>query len=205
MTNLIWNRLKKLYPKPKHYLNWKTPEQLLVATILSAQCTDERVNKTTPDLFKKYPSPKAFANANIRELENLIKSCGFFRNKAKSIKESNKILVNKFHDQLPKNFKDLLTLPGVARKTANALQQNAFHIVEGIVVDTHVIRLANRFNWSSTINAEKIEKDLFTIIPKKDWNLVPGVLKSHGKSFCKAPIPVCAECPINKICPSSNS
>jgi endonuclease III len=203
MTPLIFSLLQKHYGKTEYYLRWKTPEELLVATILSAQCTDERVNIVTRGLFKKYKNPQAFAETNLPQLEQDIRSTGFFRNKAKAIKKSNELLVDKYHGKLPHAMGDLLTLPGVARKTANALQQNAFGIVEGIVVDTHVIRLSNRFGWSETKNAVIVEKDLMRIIARPHWGSVPGLMKAHGKAVCKAPQPNCDDCFLKKKCPSA--
>lgn len=193
--------LKKEYPDAHYYLDFKTPFQLLVGTILSAQCTDERANAVLQELFRKYKGPKDFAGMGISKLESEIKSTGFYRCKAKGIKGSAKIILEKFKSKVPDRMEDLITLPSVGRKTANAILQNAFGKVEGVVVDTHVIRLSQRLGWSKSSDAAKIEQDLMRIFPKKEWGKLPHILKAHGRNVCKAPVPFCSKCVLNKLCP----
>jgi len=192
--------LKAERPKATCALNFKTPFQLLVATILSAQCTDERVNKVTAALFKKYSTPQDFAKVSQVELESEIRSTGFFRNKAKNIRETSKILVEKFNGRVPQNMEDLLSLPGVARKTANVVLGTAFGLAEGIVVDTHVIRLSGRLGLSMEKNPEKIEKDLMAVVPREDWIWFAHALVLHGRELCTARNPHCHECSLKKYC-----
>lgn len=195
--------LRDSYPRPKTDLKYKTPFQLLVATILSAQCTDERVNKITPLLFAKYPTIKDFAKANRGKLEKEIHSTGFYKNKAKSIIGASKIILENFRGKLPDNMKDLITLPGVARKTANVVLSSAFKEAEGIAVDTHVKRLSQRLGFSKEETAERIEKDLMHIIPGKDWLDISYLLINHGRKVCQARRPLCPECSIKHLCPSA--
>jgi endonuclease-3 len=185
-------------------LEYANPLQLLVATILSAQCTDARVNMVTKDLFKKYRSAKAFANANLSEFEQDIKSTGFFRNKTKSILGMAHAVVNEHGGRVPDTMEELTKLPGVGRKTANVVLGNAFGIDEGVVVDTHVTRIANRLNLTThTKDAKKIERDLMEVVPKKDWTLFPHLMIWHGREICQARTPKCEICTIRKYCPSS--
>ncbi|RLB04212.1 MAG: endonuclease III [Deltaproteobacteria bacterium] len=195
--------LRKEYTNAKLALNFSNPLELLVATILSAQCTDERVNKVTKNLFKKYKTPKDYANVKLEEFEKEIHSTGFYKSKAKNIKEMAKILVEKFNSEVPKSMKELISLPGVARKTANIVLSNAFDIVEGIAVDTHVKRLSQRLKLSEEKNPEKIEQDLMKIVPKKFWKEITLLLMLHGRKICNAKKPLCNECKLNKICPSA--
>ncbi|PIN80900.1 endonuclease III [Candidatus Woesearchaeota archaeon CG10_big_fil_rev_8_21_14_0_10_34_8] len=197
----FYKKLKKEYGLVKYYLDFKTPFQLLVGTILSAQCTDERANLVLQELFKKYKEPKDFANMRIDKLEREIKSAGFYKNKAKAIKGSAKLLVEKYHGKVPDKMEELLKFPGVARKTANVILQNAFGKFFGIVVDTHVIRLSYRLGWTLEKDSKKIEKDLMELFPKKEWEHLPHVLKAHGRKVCKAPVPICTECILKKDCP----
>jgi endonuclease-3 len=176
---------------------------LLVATILSAQCTDERVNMVTADLFRKYRKPEDYLNVSPRELEKDIQSTGFFRNKTKSIQGASKMLTEQYGGQVPRTMEELLELPGVARKTANVVLGNAFDIHAGVVVDTHVTRLSHRLGLTQQKTAEKIEQDLIPIVPKKDWVIFPHLMIYHGRKICKARNPLCAECTIEKQCPSS--
>ncbi|HOK40832.1 MAG TPA: endonuclease III [bacterium] len=192
--------LKKEYGNLRTALKYNTEFEILVATILSAQCTDERVNKVTEKLFKKYRTINDYANANIKEFEQEIKSTGFYRNKAKNIINSAKKIIEKFNGKVPDNMNDLLQLPGVARKTANVVLNNAFNKAEGIVVDTHVRRLANRIGLSKNNNAEKIEEDLMKIINKNDWIIFSYLLIEHGRQICKARKPDCTNCKINNYC-----
>ncbi len=194
--------LRASYPKAKTVLKYKTSFELLVATILSAQCTDERVNKITPSLFAKYPTIKDFADSKQQELEKDIYSTGFYKNKAKSIIGAAKETLKNFKGKLPDNMDDLITLPGVARKTGNVILSSVFDKAEGITVDTHVKRLAERLGLSKEKNADKIEKDLMRIIPKKDWLEISYFLIDHGRAICKARKPLCNKCQINELCPS---
>ena len=196
----IIKRLKKTYPDAKIALNFKNPLQLLVATILSAQCTDERVNEVTKDLFKKYKTAKDFAEADLDELAEDIKSTGFYRQKAKYIKECCKILVEKYNGEIPKTMEELLELPGVARKTANIVLANAYGIVEGIPVDTHVRKVSQRLGIVSSKQPEKMEKELMEIIPKKDWFAFPYLIQAHGRKICLGRKPKCEECILKDLC-----
>lgn len=193
--------LRKEYSDAKYYLNFSTPLELLVAAIMSAQVRDTAVNATTPALFKKYKSAKAYAEADFNELANDIKAVTFPGAKAKNIIGACKILVNRHDGAVPDTMEELVDLPGIGRKTANAILQNAFNKVEGVVVDTHVIRVSYRLGWTKQKNPEKIEKDLMMIFPKKEWKRLPHLLKDHGRAVCRAPIPSCSKCILNKICP----
>jgi endonuclease-3 len=195
--------LKKQYPNAGCSLNFRTPHQLLVATILSAQCTDERVNLVTPGLFEKYKTPADFAGSSIIELENDIRSTGFFRNKAKAIKESSKMIMGKFAGQTPNKMEQLVDLPGVGRKTAGVILGTAFGKAEGIVVDTHVSRLSQRLGFTMEKDASKIERDLMLVIPKKNWIIFSHLMIFHGRSVCKARKPDCGNCVIAEYCPSA--
>jgi endonuclease-3 len=196
-------KLKKLYPGPRHYLRFEGPFQLLVATILSAQCTDERVNKTTPGLFKRYPDAAAFASADLEEIEEAVRPTGFFRNKAKAIKGASEIIAEKYGGEVPGDMESLTALPGIARKSANAILQHGFSKVEGIVVDTHVIRVARRLGWTEQKNPVKIERDLMELFDRSQWKWIPYYLKNHGRAVCKAPEPDCGECALAASCPSA--
>jgi len=202
-TREIIRKLKRAYPDAKCSLNHTNPFELLVATILSAQCTDDRVNIVTADLFRKYRGPQDYLKVAPRELEKDIQSTGFFRNKTKSIQGTSKMLLDAYNGRVPQTMDELLELPGVARKTANVVLGNAFDIKAGVVVDTHVTRLSHRLALSEAKTAEKIEQDLIPIVPKKDWVIFPHLLISHGRKICKARNPLCAECPVEKLCPSS--
>ena len=195
--------LRKSYPTTCTALNFETPLQILLATILSAQCTDERVNRITPSLFKKYKTAGDFARARQEELELEIRSTGFFRNKAKSIIGAAKKMCEDFGGEVPDSMEKLLTLPGVARKTANIVLSSAFKKAAGIAVDTHVKRLAERLGLSSQQSPEKIEKDLMVLVPKKDWLHFNYLLVNHGRAICQARKPKCPECPIKHLCPSA--
>jgi len=202
-TRVVIRRLKRAYPGAKCSLNHSNPFELLVATILSAQCTDERVNLVTADLFRKYRKPEDYLKVPPRELEKDIQSTGFFRNKTKSIQGTAKLLTEQYHGEVPQTMDELLELPGVARKTANVVLGNAFDIHAGVVVDTHVTRLSHRLGFTQQKTAEKIEQDLIPIVPKKDWVIFPHLMIYHGRKICKARTPLCAECVIEKQCPSS--
>ena len=202
-TRDIIRRLKRAYPGAKCSLNHSNPFELLVATILSAQCTDERVNLVTADLFRKYRGPEDYLKVSPRELEKDIQSTGFFRNKTKSIQGSSKMLLEEYGGVVPHTMDELLELPGVARKTANVVLGNAFDIKAGVVVDTHVTRLSHRLGFTQQKTAEKIEQDLIPIVPKRDWVIFPHLMIAHGRKICKARTPLCAECPVERQCPSS--
>ena len=202
-TRDIIRRLKRAYPGAKCSLNHSNPFELLIATILSAQCTDERVNIVTANLFRKYTKPEDYLKVAPRELEKDIQSTGFFRNKTKSIQGTSKMLTEQYHGEVPHTMDELLELPGVARKTANVVLGNAFDIKAGVVVDTHVTRLSHRLAFTEQKTAEKIEQELIPIVPKKDWVIFPHLMIYHGRKICKARNPLCAECTIEKLCPSS--
>ena len=202
-TREVIRRLKRAYPGAKCSLNHSNPFELLVATILSAQCTDERVNIVTADLFRKYRKPEDYLKVPPRELEKDIQSTGFFRNKTKSIQGTAKMLTEQYGGEVPETMDELLELPGVARKTANVVLGNAFDIHAGVVVDTHVTRLSHRLGFTQQKTAEKIELDLIEIVPKKDWVIFPHLMIYHGRKICKARSPLCAECQVEKQCPSS--
>ncbi len=194
--------LSKQYPRAKTALNFKTPLDMVVATILSAQCTDKRVNIVTEKLFKKYRTAKDYAKANRNVFEREIRSTGFFRNKAKSIINMAKMLVSDFGGKVPGSMEQLVKLPGVARKTANVVLNNVFHKSEGIAVDTHVRRLSQRLGLSKIDDPVKIEQDLMRLVPRKYWGMITYYLVDHGRAICKAPRPLCPECVIAKLCPS---
>jgi len=195
--------LEKEHPDAKIALNYTSPLELLVATILSAQCTDRRVNIVTETLFKKYRKAEDYANANLEELEEDIRPTGFYRNKARNIKKCCQILVEKFNSQVPKTMEEMLELPGVARKTANIVLSNAYDIMEGIAVDTHVRRLARRLGLTEHEDPNKIESDLMRIVPKDKWMRFTDLLIFHGRRICVARKPKCGMCVLNKLCPSA--
>ncbi len=195
--------LEKEYPKVKTALHYSSPLEILVATILSAQCTDKRVNIVTKSLFKKYNTPEDYANADLAELEQEIRSTGFYRNKAKNIKNAGKMLVEKFDSQVPRTMEEILELPGVARKTANIVLSNAYGVIVGIAVDTHVRRLSKRLGLTENTNPDKIEADLMQIVPESHWKSITNLLISHGRNVCQARKPKCSICTLNKICPSA--
>ena len=199
----IMRLLEKEWPDAKIALHYSNPLELLIATILSAQCTDERVNMVTKSLFKKYTKAEDYANARLDELEEDIKPTGFYRNKAKNIKAACKILVEKFNSEVPRTMEDMVSLPGVARKTANIVLANAYGVIEGIAVDTHVRRLAKRLGLTENDDPNKIEKDLMTIVPREKWLRITDLLIFHGRYICIARKPKCGECALNKICPSA--
>ena len=199
----VYRILDSTYPDARCALNFANPLELLVASILSAQCTDERVNKVTQTLFKKYRKTEDFANADLAELETDVKPTGFFRNKAKNIKQTARILVDKHRSNVPKTMNELLELPGVARKTANIVLQNAYGIVEGIAVDTHVRRVSKRLGLTAKDDPVKIEQDLMQIIPRDKWKKITDLLIALGRNVCVAKKPKCSVCTLNKICPSA--
>src|SRR6476620_3959283 len=197
-------KLLKRAPAEAHCaLNHSNAFELFIATLLSAQCTDERVNIVTADLFRKYRKPEDYLKVSPRELEKDIQSTGFFRNKTKSIQGTSKMLTETYGGEVPQTMDELLELPGVARKTANVVLGNAFEIASGVVVDTHVTRLSHRLDLTQQKTAEKIEQDLIKIVPKNDWVIFPHLLIYHGRKVCRARNPACDECQIEKFCPSS--
>ncbi|HEX9959770.1 MAG TPA: endonuclease III [Pyrinomonadaceae bacterium] len=201
MINEIIGRLKREYPDAHCALNHTNAFELLIATILSAQCTDERVNIVTADLFRKYRAPQDYLEVLQEELERDIHSTGFFRNKAKNIQSSCRQIVELYGGEIPRTMDELLVLNGVARKTANVVLGNAFGIASGVVVDTHVARLAQRLALTKHEIPEKIEKDLQQLVPQKDWVMFPHWLIWHGRKICQARKPKCSECVLNDICP----
>ena len=192
--------LKDTYPDAKCSLDFSTPFELLVAVILSAQCTDERVNKTTPFIFSKFKTPEDFANMDLELLENLIHSCGFYKNKAKNIKATSNILVNEYNSTVPNTMEELLTLPGVGRKTANVVMLEAFNSPQGVAVDTHCKRISNRIGFSNEATPEKIEQDLLRLFPKKYYYDLNHILIWHGRNICTSQSPKCEICPISYMC-----
>ncbi len=198
----IIKRLKRKYPSVKLALNFKNPLELLVATILSAQCTDERTNRVTKNLFKKYRSVRDYARANSKTFEKEIRATGFYKNKAKNIIGAAKKILEEFKRKVPDKIEEILTLPGVGRKTANVVLTSAYGKIEGISVDTHVRRLTQRLGLSKHDNPDKIEEDLMEIIPKKDWGHYSLLLMEHGRKICRAKKPLCKECILKEDCPS---
>ncbi len=199
----ILNILKQLYPDATCSLTYDSPVQLLVATILSAQCTDERVNKVTPELFACFPDAQSLANADREILETLIRSTGFYRNKAKNIQGACTKIVEDFNGKVPQTMEELLLLPGVARKTANVVLAHAFGINAGVTVDTHVKRLSQRLGLTEKNDPVKIEKDLIALLPQQDWENFSIRIIYHGRQICKARKPNCQECELAFLCPSS--
>jgi endonuclease-3 len=198
----IVSRLRKAYPDARCSLNHASPLELLVATILSAQCTDERVNIVTIGLFRKYRSPADYTAVAQEELEQDIRPTGFFRNKAKAIQGACRLIAERHGGRVPETMEELLELPGVARKTANVVLGNAFGIASGVVVDTHVSRLSQRLALSRETQPEKIERDLCELVPRADWIELPHLLISHGRAVCKARTPLCADCSLLDLCPT---
>lgn len=198
----ILAKLDEAYPAASCELRHENPFQLLVATILSAQCTDARVNQVTPGLFAKYPTPADFAYANPRDIEREIRSTGFYRNKAKSIIGASRAIVERHGGQVPRTMEEMLELPGVARKTANVVLGTAYGLATGVVVDTHVLRLARRLDLTSHTDPKKVEQDLMTIIPREKWILFSHQLIWHGRRVCAARKPRCAECNLEPLCDS---
>ena len=200
----IWPVLKRTYPEAKIALKFGNPLELLIATILSAQCTDVRVNIVTKEVFTKYKSAQDWAAADLEEIESDIKSTGFYRNKALNIQGACIKIIEEHGGEVPGTMEELLTLPGVGRKTANVVLGNAFG-VPGVVCDTHVIRLSRRLGLSENGDPVKLEFDLAEIVPKKNWNLFSDLLIFHGRNICKARKPGCESCPISRFCPSANN
>lgn len=197
-------RLKRLYPDATCSLDYETPIQLLVATILSAQCTDERVNKVTPELFRRFPDAPALAAADPAQIEELVRSTGFYRNKAKNIQAACHRIVTEFNGQVPQRMEELLTLAGVARKTANVVLAHAFGINAGVTVDTHVKRLSNRLGLTCYEDPIKIERDLMKLLPQPDWENWSIRLIYHGRQVCMARNPACDRCQLSDLCPAAD-
>jgi endonuclease III len=202
-TRKIISLLRKEYPDIECSLNFSNPFELTIATILAAQCTDERVNQVTANLFRKYRKPEDFLQVPLEELEADIRPTGFFRNKARAIQGTSRLLVEKFGGQVPQNFHDLLTLPGVARKTANVVMGNAFGIASGVVVDTHVSRITQLLGLTANSTPERIEQDLIALVPQNDWIDFPHLMIYHGRAVCIARRPQCDKCVLEKLCPST--
>ena len=203
-TRRIIRALKKAYPDARCSLDHQSPLQLLVATILSAQCTDERVNLVTAELFRKYRTASDYFAVPQSELEADIRPTGFFRNKAKAIQGACRMIVEEFGGEVPRGMEELLRLPGVARKTANVVMGNAYGAADGVVVDTHVGRLSTRLGLSGEKTPEKIERDLMRLVPREDWVMFPHLLIAHGRKVCKALKPLCGECLLAADCPSAD-
>ena len=197
----IYRQLTKNYPNVRCELDYNSAFQLLVATVLSAQCTDKRVNQTTPALFKKYPNPKKMSKADLKDIQRLVKSTGFFRAKAKNIKALSNKIIEEFDGDVPSNLEDLITLPGVGRKTANVVLGHAFGI-PGITVDTHFGRLSRRFGWSKQNNPVKVEFEVGELIPEKEWTNLSQRMIWHGRRVCHSRKPACGACALAKLCPS---
>jgi endonuclease-3 len=200
-AKVIYRQLSKNYPNVRCELDYKNAFQLLVATVLSAQCTDKRVNQTTPALFKKYPNPQKMAKADLRDIQKLVKSTGFFRAKARNIKGLSNKIMEEFDGKVPSNLEELITLPGVGRKTANVVLGHAFGI-PGITVDTHFGRLSRRFGWSKQNNPVKVEFEVGELIPEKEWTNLSQRMIWHGRRVCHSRKPACGACALAKLCPS---
>ncbi len=203
VLQIVVDRLEPLYGQMSTGLEYDTPLQLVVATILSAQCTDQRVNQVTPALFARYPSAEHFAESAPEELESLVRTCGFYRNKAKNIRGAARMVLSEFDGRVPETMDELLRLPGVARKTANVVLAHAFQSHEGIAVDTHVRRLSQRLGLTVEQDPVKIERDLMRLSPVENWGKLSDLLIWHGRSICKARTPACGRCVLNDVCPSS--
>ena len=201
MASAIYKVLSKTYPNADCELDFKSPYQLLVATVFSAQCTDKRVNEVTPALFKKFPTPKKLANAQLREIEKIIKPTGFFRTKAKHLKGIGQILDSEYNGKVPGELEKLVKLPGVGRKTANVVLGHAFDI-PGITVDTHFGRLSRRFNWTKSLDPKVVEIEVGKLIPQKEWTKLSQRMIWHGRRVCFARKPACGACPLAQLCPS---
>ena len=202
---IIIEALKKMYPDAKCSLDFSTPFQMLVSVVLSAQCTDERVNKTTPSIFSKYSTPQDFADMDIELLEELIHPCGFYKTKAKNLKRTAQILVEKYDGIVPNNMEDLMSLPGVGRKSANVIMLEAFDLPQGIAVDTHCKRIANRLGFSSESDPAKIEQDLLKVIPKEYYKDVNHIFIWHGRNVCTSQKPKCDSCKLQQYCKYNKS
>jgi len=203
-TSKIIKELKRLYPDTRCFLHYKSPFQLLCSVILSAQCTDERVNMVAPGLFKVFPTPEKLAKAKNKDVERLVKSTGFYKNKTKNLIGAAQVLLSLYQGKMPKTIGEMVKIPGVGRKTANVVLGEIYGISEGITVDTHVIRLSNRFGWTKHQDAVKIEQDLMKLIPKEEWLLITHRMIQHGRKVCDARKPLCGICTLAKWCPSAS-
>jgi endonuclease-3 len=199
----ILARLRQAYPEVRLALDFQSPLQLVMATVLAAQCTDERVNQVTPALFRRYPAARDYAAADILELEEMVRTTGFFRNKARALKNLGTALAAEHGGEVPASLELLVALPGVGRKTANVVLGNAFGLNEGVAVDTHVQRLSRRLFLTEETDPEKIERDLMAVLPREEWTRFALLLQDHGRKICKARKPECAICPVADLCPSA--
>lgn len=199
----ILARLRQTYPEVRLALDFQSPLQLVMATVLAAQCTDERVNQVTPALFRRYPTARDYAAADILELEEMVRTTGFFRNKARALKNLGTALAAEHGGEVPASLELLVALPGVGRKTANVVLGNAFGLNEGVAVDTHVQRLSRRLFLTEETDPEKIERDLMAVLPREEWTRFALLLQDHGRKICKARKPECAICPVADLCPSA--
>ncbi|HEY4033842.1 MAG TPA: endonuclease III [Ktedonobacteraceae bacterium] len=204
-TQGIIEALRTLYPHARYDLTFANPLELFVATQLAAQCTDERVNAVTKALFQKYHSAEDYAEASQEELEQDIKSTGFYRKKAQQIRTACQYLITHYQGEVPQTMAEMVTIPGIGRKTANVILGNAFGTIEGFIVDTHVERLAQRFGWAHQKDAVKIEQDLMRLIPRQEWLDLAHRMIYHGRVTCTARKPSCSQCPLAKLCPSANT
>lgn len=202
-ATVIYDRLIKRYPDPQPELNWNGAWELMVATALAAQCTDVRVNKVTPELFKRWPGPAEMSKADVTEIEGMIRSTGLFRNKAKNLKGAAELVMNEFGGEMPRTMKDMIKLPGVARKTANIVLSNAMDVHEGVAVDTHVKRLSFRMGLTESTNPNVIEKDLMPLFKRENWGDANHILVLYGREICSARSPKCDICELNDICPQN--
>jgi len=202
-TAEILARLGELYPHTRIALNFRNPLELLVATLLAAQCTDKKINEVTPELFRRLPTARALGEASLEELEELVKSTGFFRNKAKAVKGLGQALVADHGGEVPDSMEELVKLPGVGRKTANVVLGNAFGKAVGIAIDTHVQRLSQRLGLTFESDPDRIEPDLLALVPQEQWTRFALLLQDHGRAICKAKKPECGQCAINALCPSA--
>ena len=201
-TSKIIKELQRLYPDTRCFLHYKTPFQLLCAVILSAQCTDERVNMVAPELFKAFPTPEKLSGAKQKDIEKIIKSTGFYHNKAKNLLGAAQALLDLYKGKMPKTIAEMVEIPGVGRKTANVVLGEVYGISEGVTVDTHVTRLSNRLGWTKHQDAVKIEQDLMKVVPKEEWLHFSHRLIQHGRKVCDARKPLCSTCTLSKWCPS---
>ncbi|RKG80908.1 endonuclease III [Corallococcus exercitus] len=201
LVPVVLERLREKYPDAKYELNWNTPYQLLVATILAAQCTDERVNRVTAELWKKYDGPQALADADTAQLEEDLKPTGFFKQKTKTVQAMSRALLDAHQGEVPPRMEDLVELPGVARKTANVVLNTAFQQASGVIVDTHVARVSQRLGLTKQEKPEAIETDLMKLVPKDDWTFFGPAVVLHGRYTCVAKKPRCSECLLNDVCP----
>lgn len=201
VAEVLLERLREMHPTARYELNWSTPVQMLVATILAAQCTDERVNACTETLFVRYPDAEAFANADRAELEEAVRPTGFYKQKARSVQETCRALVDRFGGEVPRSIAELITLPGVARKTANVVLATCFDIPSGIIVDTHVQRVSQRMGLTQQRDPERIEADLMDLVPEDQWTWFGPAMVLFGRYLCTAKKPECARCPVASSCP----